>query len=243
MLRLQYMCMCVAKCAIKLCGNYLIIQLFCRQSTQLCICFLRCKTNCLLIGKNFLRLIRLPHIFLWSVMNSIFKNILRYKSTIFYMVFIVAVNTLFVYMPLLNIMGSEVSPMDPLVGVVYVLRDFAQREIKHKVIIAMMIGSVLSYYLADKSVAIASVASFVIAEFIDWGIYTFTKKPLSQRILWSALISSPVDSLVFLYLVHQLNWLGWTVLTAAKILGVYLLWYVWRLRERRNIALSTIEIS
>lgn len=176
-------------------------------------------------------------------MNNIYKNILRYKGTICYMVFIVAVNTLFVCMPLFNVMGSEVSPMDPVVGVVYVLRDFAQREIKHKVIIAMLIGSVLSYYLADKSVAIASVAAFLIAELVDWSIYSFTKKPLSQRILWSAMISSPIDSLVFLHFVHQLNWLGWTILTAAKILGVYLLWYLWRLRERRNVALSAMEVS
>lgn len=176
-------------------------------------------------------------------MNNIYRSILRYKSTILYMVFIVAVNTLFVCMPLLNVMGSEVSPMDPVVGVVYVLRDFAQREIKHKVIIAMLVGSVLSYYLADKSVAIASVAAFLIAELVDWSIYSFTKKPLSKRILWSSSISSPIDSLVFLYFVHQLNWFGWSVLTAAKMLGVCMLWYVWRLRERRSVALSAMEAS
>lgn len=167
-------------------------------------------------------------------MNFCFRYFFQYKSTLFYIFLIVLVNTLFSYIPLFNVFGSEISPMDPTIGIVYVLRDFAQREIGHKVIIAMLIGSVLSYFLADKTVAIASVASFMVAEMIDWAIYTFTKKPLSQRILWSSVISSPIDSIVFLYIVNQLNWVGCTVLSAAKIFGVFLIWYIWRIRDRKK---------
>lgn len=175
-------------------------------------------------------------------MNTLFAQCSRYKSTLFYIVLIVILNTLFSYIPLINIFGAEISPIDPAVGIVYVLRDFAQREIKHKVIFAMLVGSVLSYLLADKTVAMASVAAFMVAEMVDWGIYTFTKKPLSQRILWSAMISSPIDSVVFLYIVHQLNWLGCTVLSAAKILGVFVVWYMWRVRDRKQDASSVLPV-
>ncbi|MES2999001.1 MAG: hypothetical protein V4700_06785 [Pseudomonadota bacterium] len=161
------------------------------------------------------------------------KLLLNYKCSVTYIILIVLLNTLFVYIPLMNVFGSEVSPMDWTVGIVYILRDFAQRELQHKVIVAMLIGSILSYGLADKTMAIASMSAFLIAEFIDWAVYTFTRRPLSQRILWSASLSSPIDSGVFLAIVHQFNWLGVTILSLAKIAGVFVLWTVWRNRERR----------
>ena len=34
----------------------------------------------------------------------------------------------------------------------------------------------------------------------DWGVFSFTRKPLQHRILLSSLISIPLDSLAFLYL-------------------------------------------
>lgn len=157
----------------------------------------------------------------------------HYKYSVIYIALIVLLNTLFAKIPLMQIAGSEISPMDWTVGVVYVLRDFSQRELHHKVIIAMLIGSVLSYFLADKTMALASVSAFLVAEFIDWAVYTFTRRPLSQRILWSASLSAPVDSSVFLWVVNQLNGLGVAVLSLAKIAGVLAVWYWWRLREQR----------
>lgn len=164
--------------------------------------------------------------------KKIIKLLINYKYSLTYIVLIVLINTLFSYIPLANVFGSEVSPMDWTVGVVYVLRDFAQRELRHKVIFAMFVGSILSYGLANKAMAIASMSAFLIAELIDWAVYTFTRRPLSQRILWSAGLSSPIDSAVFLAIVNQFNWLGVTILSLAKIVGVFIVWYWWRTRER-----------
>lgn len=166
------------------------------------------------------------------------KTIFRYKSTLTYIALILLLNTLFTYIPLITIWGAEVSPMDPTVGMVYVLRDFAQREIQHKVILAMLIGSVLSYLLADKTLAIASICSFLIAETVDWAIYTFTKKPLSERILWSAAVSAPIDSAVFLYLIHRFNWLSCTIISTAKMIGVLGIWYMWRREQQKQSMLA-----
>ena len=141
----------------------------------------------------------------------------------------------------MQIFSTEISPMDWTVGIVYVLRDFAQRELEHKVIFAMFIGSLISYVLAGKDLAIASMSAFLIAEFVDWSVYSFTKRPLSQRILWSASLSAPIDSSVFLWIIHQLNWLAVLVLSLAKIVGVFFVWYGWRSRERRTLA-TDIEV-
>ncbi|MES2142053.1 MAG: hypothetical protein V4471_04110 [Pseudomonadota bacterium] len=167
------------------------------------------------------------------MLKKIIKLLINYKYSLTYIVLIVLLNTLFTYIPFTNVFGSEVSPMDWTVGVVYVLRDFAQRELQHKVIFAMFVGSILSYGLASKAMAIASMSAFLIAELIDWAVYTFTRRPLSQRILWSASLSSPIDSGVFLAIIHQFNWLGVTILSLAKIAGVFVVWYAWREREKR----------
>lgn len=164
------------------------------------------------------------------------KWLFYYKYSIAYIILIVLLNTLFVYIPLMQILSTEISPMDWTVGIVYVLRDFAQRELEHKVIFAMLIGSLISYVLAGKNLAIASMSAFLIAEFVDWSVYTFTKRPLSQRILWSASLSAPIDSSVFLWIIHQLNWLGFLILSLAKIAGVLIVWYGWRNREKRSLA-------
>jgi queuosine precursor transporter len=167
--------------------------------------------------------------------NKVFNFFRAYACTLSYIVFIVVINALFVYMPFIKINGAVFSSADFIVGVIYVMRDFAQREIKHYVIVAMFVGAILSYLLADKQVAVASVASFLIAESIDWGIYTFTRKPLSKRILWSASISVPIDSAVFLYMMNQLNGTGLWVMASIKILGVLGVWYFWRVQDRAAI--------
>ncbi|EDP47043.1 hypothetical protein [Rickettsiella grylli] len=168
------------------------------------------------------------------------KGLLNYKYNVAYVSLIVLVNTLFAYVPLMQVMNTEISPMDWTVGIVYVLRDFAQREIEHKVILTMFVGSLISYFLASKTLAIASMSAFLIAELMDWSVYTFTKRALSQRILWSATLSAPIDSSVFLWIVHQLNGLAVMILSLAKIIGVFIVWYAWRNRERRRLTHLTM---
>lgn len=159
---------------------------------------------------------------------------LRYPFTFFYIIFIVAINYGISYAPSITVYGSPFSSADMVIGVIYVFRDFAQREIKHYVIGAMFIGGLLSYLLANKTVAIASVTAFSIGELVDWAVYTFTKRPLSKRILLSASLSSPIDTAVFLAMISQINSMGYLVMLAGKLTGVIAVWYVWRLRELKT---------
>jgi len=156
---------------------------------------------------------------------------MRYLYTSLYIIFIVLCNTTFTYVPNVTIGHFSFAIGDILVGGIYVLRDLAQREIRHYVILAMLVGGILSYLMADKSVAIASVLAFSVGETIDWFIYTVTKKPLSQRLLWSSLISTPVDSFIFLALTNMLHPLDFTLMMIAKLIGVFALWLSWRVRR------------
>ncbi len=142
------------------------------------------------------------------------------RSTLTYIVSVVVCNVGFSYVPLVKMWGGEMwPPMSLLVGFVFVLRDYAQMEIGHKVWIAMLIGVVLSYFMASPFVALASGAAFLISEAIDWAVYTWTKRSFAERILLSSLISTPIDSIVFLSIIGHLSVTGVVVMTLSKLLG------------------------
>lgn len=152
----------------------------------------------------------------------------RYKATLSYIIFIVILNCLYSYLPMISFYNQLFTPADMIVGAVYIFRDFAQREIKHKVIFAMLIGAVLSYLMASKDVAYASVCAFAVGETIDWLVYTFTKKPLSQRLIWSSVISVPLDSYVFMMMINGMLFLEFALMNVSKFAGVLLVWLLWK---------------
>lgn len=157
---------------------------------------------------------------------------MRYFSVLSYIALIVLVNVCFSYLPALHFGVNEISVADFLVGWIYLSRDFAQREIGHWVILAMVAGTLISFWLADPVIAKASVIAFAVGEAIDWLIFTLTGKPLSQRLLYSAGLSAPIDTYIFLQLAHHFNWLEFVVMTLVKCLGVFCLWQYWRVRNR-----------
>lgn len=139
--------------------------------------------------------------------------------TVAYVVLIVAVNYGFSVVPLVPVGGEMWPPMSLTVGLVFVVRDFAQRQIGHNVWFAMLLAGALSYLTADPYVAVASVAAFAVSEAADWAVYSFTKKPFAQRVLWSSVVSTPIDSAVFLYLIGHLSWVGVLLMTLSKLVG------------------------
>jgi uncharacterized PurR-regulated membrane protein YhhQ (DUF165 family) len=153
------------------------------------------------------------------------------KFTIVYVASIVLVNYGFSVVPLVPLPGGEMwPPMSLIVGLVFVARDFAQREIGHKVLLAMLLGCGLSYLMADPFVAIASVVAFGISEMVDWLVYTYTGRPFAQRVLMSSVVGTPVDSAVFLAMIEHFSWTGVAVMTASKMLGALAVWYGLRRR-------------
>jgi len=161
------------------------------------------------------------------------KFIKRFPSTITYIFGIVLINTLFLWIPLMRVGNFTMTPADFFTGSIFVMRDFSQREIKHYIIIAMLIGSGLSYFMASHTIALASFLAFVTSESIDYSIFTFTKKPLSERLIWSSMISSPADSFVFAS-VLGLSGLDVAIMTMAKFAGVLIIWYLWKYKRAKS---------
>jgi len=162
---------------------------------------------------------------------------MAYRFTVLYIALIVLVNWLFTVIPLVDMPGGEKwPPVSLVVGLIFVARDFAQREIGHRVIVAMLIAGALSYYMADPFVAAASVTAFLISEFADWAVYSFTGRPFAQRILLSSLIGTPIDSAVFLAMIGHFSAAGVIAMTASKMLGALIVWWMVRRREEGTSA-------
>ena len=153
--------------------------------------------------------------------------LIQYRYTAAYIAAIVIANFGFTHLPMIPLPGGEMlAPMSFLVGFIFVIRDYSQKEIGHRVLGAMAVGGLLSYYMADPFVAYASVVAFLISETVDWGVYTFTDKPLKQRILLSSLIGTPVDSAIFMLILGFFSWYGLIVMFASKMLGALIVWWM-----------------
>ena len=157
---------------------------------------------------------------------------MKLKFTALYVAMIVGVNYAFAIVPLVELPdGTMWPPVSLLVGFVFVARDFAQREIGHRVLAAMLAGAAISYFMAGPAIALASAAAFALSELLDWAVYSFTKRPLSQRILFSRAVGAPVDSAVFLGMIGILSAGGVVAMTASKMVGALIVWWLIRRRE------------
>lgn len=156
--------------------------------------------------------------------------------TIFtYVALIAGINWAFAIIPPITLPGGEVwSPVALIVGFVFVVRDFAQRKIGHRILWAMVAGIALSWWMASPELAMASASAFAIGELADWALYTFTRKPFSQRILISSLFGAPLDSLVFLTLIGLASPLGVLIMSLSKLVGALIVFFLVRRRELIN---------
>lgn len=153
--------------------------------------------------------------------------------TALYVVSIVAVNWMFTAIAPWPTPLGDLYLANIVVGFVFVLRDYAQREVGHNVLFATAAAGVLTWFMVDPAIAVASISAFILAEMADWAIYSFTKRPLSQRILYSSLIAVPLDTLAFQYLAGYLTPAAFSMEMLSKALGVVLVWYLLRLRDRK----------
>ena len=159
--------------------------------------------------------------------------------TLVYVALIPFINWSFTWAPLWEVLpGWAFNPVTIVTGLVLVVRDFAQREVGHYVLIAMGIALVLTALAAGPELALASGGAFAIAELVDWALFTFTKYKLSTRVLLSSAIAAPLDTTIFLYGADVAQISEFAQLTApnvimsiiGKMVGAVVIW--WFVRKR-----------
>jgi uncharacterized PurR-regulated membrane protein YhhQ (DUF165 family) len=147
-----------------------------------------------------------------------------------YIAAIVLVNWLFLAVePWPTAMG-DLYLANLVVGFVFVLRDYGQRQVGHRILLATLVAGVITYFMVDPAIALASITAFALSETTDWAVYSFTRRPLQQRILLSSLVSVPLDTLAFQYLANYLTPAAFTTEVLSKALGVVIVWYLLRMR-------------
>jgi len=140
--------------------------------------------------------------------------------------------------------GLSLHPMTIVTGMVFVVRDFVQREMGHRVLAVMAMAVAWSFFYAWPVIALASGVAFAISEGVDWLMFTFTKYRLSTRILLSSALAAPVDTTVFLYgadLAKQIEFgaepgnslhiANWVVFVIGKMVGAVAVSMIMRRRE------------
>ena len=156
--------------------------------------------------------------------------------TLVYVALIPFINWSFTWAPLWDVLpGWAFNPVTIVTGLVLVVRDFAQREVGHYVLVAMAIALVLTAMAAGPELALASGGAFAIAELVDWALFTFTKYKLSTRVLLSSAIAAPLDTTIFLYgaeLIRDgmLTGPNITMSIIGKMAGAIVIW--WFIRKR-----------
>ena len=150
-----------------------------------------------------------------------------------YIAAIVLVNWLFDILPVVETPVGAWPPASIIVGFVLILRDLAQRQVGHYVLIAMLAAGIITYLMVDPFIALASVAAFLVSETADWIVYSVTRRPLRDRILASSAVSSPLDSVVFLGLIGILTPASFILQTLSKFAGALVIWGILRHRASR----------
>ena len=88
------------------------------------------------------------------------------------------------------------------VGLAFTLRDLTQEALgKWAVLVAILVGAVLSVLVADGRVALASGVAFLISELADFSVYTpLRKRGWLKAVAASNAVGLIVDSLLFLWI-------------------------------------------
>lgn len=163
----------------------------------------------------------------------------RYRFSILYFLSIVITNALYAWFGE-NLMwqtpfggAATWSPLAVVVGLWFILRDYAQAELGSRVLLVMFAGMVASYVMAGPAVGMASAVAFIAGELVDWLAFTFTKRPFAQRVLVSSLVAAPVDTFLFFWMadvmqvipgVQMLSWPTVVTETLSKVLAAWVIY-------------------
>lgn len=161
--------------------------------------------------------------------------------TLIYVLLIPFINWSFTWAPMVELpgLGWLFNPVTVVTGLVLVVRDFAQREIGHWVLIAMAVALGLTWATSGGELALASGIAFGVSELVDWTVYTFTKFKLSTRVLLSSAIAAPIDTSVFLLGAEAIRdgmftLPNITMSIIGKMLGALVIWWIIRKTMERD---------
>jgi len=127
-------------------------------------------------------------------------------SAVFYLCSIILANILVHTLGIVTVFGLTFPAGAVAIGLTFSTRDLVQESYGKYGCWGWMLVAALVTFAFNRQLALASVLAFVVAESCDWAIYTFTSGHVKKRLFLSNLVSTPIDSLVFVLLAFGPIW-------------------------------------
>ena len=142
-------------------------------------------------------------------------------EALFYLGSIVVANLLVMNFGIIQVAGLSFPAGAVAVGFTFTARDLVQRRFgKWGCWIWMLVASGISAVFSP-TLALASLGAFVVAEGLDWAVFTASPLSFRGRAIVSNLVGTPLDSVVFVYLAFGPIWdamWGQTIIKLASSL-------------------------
>jgi queuosine precursor transporter len=123
-----------------------------------------------------------------------------------YLLSILLGNAFVIWFGIVTIAGLTFPAGVVWIGLTFSFRDFVQRYWGDWATWIWMIAASIITYFFNIDIALASMTAFLVSESLDWFVFKVLKRPFVSRLIWSNLISCPVDSLVFVLLAFGPVW-------------------------------------
>ena len=148
-------------------------------------------------------------------------------EALFYLGSIVVANLLVMNFGIIHVAGLSFPAGAVAVGFTFTARDLIQRRFgKWGCWIWMFVASGISAVFSP-TLALASLGAFIVAEGLDWAVFTASPLSFRGRVIVSNLVGTPLDSIVFVYLAFGPIWdamWGQTIIKlASSLLIVFLI--------------------
>jgi uncharacterized PurR-regulated membrane protein YhhQ (DUF165 family) len=144
-------------------------------------------------------------------------------SAVFYLSSIILANILVHALGIVTVFGLSFPAGAVAIGLTFSTRDLVQERYGKYGCWGWMLVAVVITFAFNRQLAVASVCAFVVAEFSDWLIYTYSRGNIEKRLILSNLVSTPIDSLVFVLLAFGPVWPAIWGQTVVKMISSMLI--------------------
>ena len=147
-------------------------------------------------------------------------------AALFYLGSIVIANLLVMNFGIIEVAGLTFPAGAAAVGFTFTARDLVQRRYGKWGCWLWMLAAAALSALFSPTLALASLGAFVVAEGLDWAVFTATPLSFRNRAILSNIVGTPLDSVVFVYLAFGPVWdamWGQTIVKLASSLLIVLL--------------------
>lgn len=142
-------------------------------------------------------------------------------EAIFYLGSIVLANLLVMQFGIVHAAGLAFPAGAAAIGITFTARDMVQRRYGKWGCWVWMLAAAAISALFSPTLAMASLGAFVVAEGLDWAVFTTTPLSFRGRAIVSNIVGTPLDSIIFVYLAFGPIWdamWGQTIIKLASSL-------------------------